>query len=69
MLNITLLALILCGGVLVEPFRIAEAEPGHHQKCLRTAMAPDGHFAVAWLDSLWVDYPPLLRIGAFRSFL
>jgi len=52
MLNIGLLALTLCGGVLVEPFRIADAEPGHHQGCLRAAMALDGHFAVAWVDSL-----------------
>ncbi|MBA7598322.1 hypothetical protein ES703_05336 [subsurface metagenome] len=53
MLNIGLIALTLCGAdILVEPFRIAEAEPGHHQGCLRAAMAPDGHFAVAWVDSL-----------------
>ncbi|TKJ42889.1 hypothetical protein CEE36_06380 [candidate division TA06 bacterium B3_TA06] len=52
MLNISLLALTLWGDVLVQPFRIAEAEPGHHQGCVRAAMAPDGHFAVAWVDSL-----------------
>ncbi|MBA7600429.1 hypothetical protein ES703_07481 [subsurface metagenome] len=52
MLNIGLLALTLCGGLLVQPFRIAEAEPGHHQGYLRTAMAPDGDFAVAWVDYL-----------------
>jgi hypothetical protein len=52
MLSINLLALILCGGILAGPFRIAEAEPGHHQGCLRAAMASDGHFAVSWKDSL-----------------
>jgi hypothetical protein len=50
MLNISLLALTLWGDILVQPFRIAEAEQGHHQGCLRAAMAPDGHFAVAWVD-------------------
>ncbi|TKJ44015.1 hypothetical protein CEE36_02530 [candidate division TA06 bacterium B3_TA06] len=54
MLNISLLALTLCAGTLVEPFRIAEAEPGHHQGCLRTAMASDGRFAVAWIDHPWI---------------
>jgi len=68
MINITLLALTLCGGVLVEPFRIAEAEPGHHQGCLRAAMASDGHFAVAWLDSLRVDYPPFCELELFVRF-
>jgi hypothetical protein len=52
MLNISLLALTLCAGTLAGPFRIAEAEPNHHQVCVRAAMAPDGHFAVAWVDSL-----------------
>ena len=52
MLNISLLALTLCGDILVEPFRIADSEPGHHQVCVRAAMAPDGHFAIAWVDSL-----------------
>jgi len=56
MINISLLALTLCGGVLVEPFRIAEAEPGHHQGQLRAAMAPDGHFAVAWVDYLLLSH-------------
>jgi len=56
MFNISLLALTLCGGVLVEPFRIAEVEPGHHQGCLRAAMASDGHFAVAWLDNLLLSH-------------
>jgi len=58
MINISLLALAVCGGVLVQPFRIAEAEPGHDQRCLRTAMASDGHFAVAWVDYLQMDSPP-----------
>jgi len=68
MLNISLLALTLCGGVLVQPFRIAEAEPGHHQGCLRAAMAPDGHFAVAWVDYLRVDYPPFRELELFVRF-
>jgi hypothetical protein len=55
MLNISLLALTLCAGTLVEPFRIVEAEPGHHQVRVRAAMAPDGHFAIAWTDYLQLD--------------
>ena len=57
MLNIGLIALILCGGVLVEPFRIAQAELGHHQSYPCAAMAPDGHFAVAWVDSIASGHP------------
>jgi len=68
MLSISLLALTLCGDVLVEPFRIAEAEPGHHQGQLRAAMAPDGHFAVAWVDHLPVDYPPFCELELFVRF-
>jgi len=68
MFNIGLLALTLCGGILVQPFRIAEAEQGHHQGCLRTAMASDGHFAVSWLDSLRVDYPPFRELELFVRF-
>ncbi|TET22975.1 MAG: T9SS type A sorting domain-containing protein [Candidatus Stahlbacteria bacterium] len=60
MLNISLLALTLCGDILVQPFRIADSEPGHHQGWLRAAMAPDGHFAVAWVDY----FQPL---GAWRE--
>ncbi len=52
MLHLSLITLALFGGILVEPFRVAEAEPGHHQVHLRVAMAPDGHFAIAWVDSL-----------------
>jgi len=52
MLQLSVLALVLCGGTLVEPFRIAQAEPGHHQTYPCAAMAPDGHFAVAWVDSI-----------------
>ena len=52
MLQLSVLALTLCAGTLVEPFRIAEAEPGHHQSYPCVAMAPDGHFAVAWIDSI-----------------
>ncbi len=52
MIQTTVLFLALCVGTLVEPFRIAEAEPGHHQTYPCAAMAPDGHFAVAWVDSI-----------------
>jgi len=68
MLSISLLALTLWSGILVEPFRIADAEPRHHQGCLRAAMAPDGHFAIAWLDSLRVDYPPFCELKLFVRF-
>jgi len=47
----TLFNMILFGGILVQPFRIAEAEPGHQQVCLRADMAADGKFAVSWIDS------------------
>jgi len=52
MLNISLLALALCGGVLMEPFRVADHQPGHNQKYVCAAMASDGHFAVAWIDGI-----------------
>jgi len=52
MINISLLALALCSGVLVEPFRVADHQPGHQQVYGCAAMAPDGHFAVAWIDSI-----------------
>ena len=52
MFNISLLALTLCGGVLVEPFRVADHQPGHQQVYGCAAMASDGHFAVAWIDSI-----------------
>jgi hypothetical protein len=68
MLSISLLALTLCGDILVQPFRIAEAEPGHHQGWLRAAMAPDGHFAVGWVDELEVDYPPFYELELFIRF-
>ncbi|MEA3311462.1 MAG: hypothetical protein U9Q76_04505, partial [candidate division WOR-3 bacterium] len=68
MLSISLLALTLWGGILVGPFRIAEAELGHHQGCLRAAMASDGHFAVAWVDYLRVDYPPFCELELFVRF-
>jgi hypothetical protein len=68
MLQSSALLLVLCAGTLVEPFRIAEAEPGHHQGCLRAAMASDGHFAIAWLDSLRVDYPPFCELELFVRF-
>jgi hypothetical protein len=56
MLNISLLALTLWGGTLAGPFRIADSEPVHHQGWLRAAMAPDGHFAVAWVDYLLLSH-------------
>ncbi|MBD3285207.1 hypothetical protein GF338_02610, partial [candidate division WOR-3 bacterium] len=52
---LNVLSVMLFAGVLVQPFRIAEAEPGHHQGSLRVDMSQDGRFAVAWLDSLEVD--------------
>ncbi|MCK4334923.1 hypothetical protein KAX06_09110, partial [candidate division WOR-3 bacterium] len=52
MFSISLLALTLCGGVLVEPFRVADHQPDHHQTYACAAMAPDGHFAVAWVDNI-----------------
>jgi len=61
MLQLSLIAFVLWGGTLVEPFRIAEAEPDHHQVCMRAAMAPDGHFAIAWVDSL-----PLARFWQYE---
>ncbi|MBN2379915.1 T9SS type A sorting domain-containing protein [candidate division WOR-3 bacterium] len=54
MFQLSVLMLSLFGWILVKPFRIAEAEPGHHQVCLRAAMASDGHFAVVLVDSLMV---------------
>ena len=66
MLSISLLALTLWAGTLAGPFRIAEAEPGHNQECVRTAMASDGHFAVAWVDHLqplgaWLELDVYIR--------
>jgi len=55
MFSIGLLALTLWGDILAEPFRIAEAEPGHHQVYLQAAMAPDGRFAIMWRDSLPIN--------------
>ena len=52
MIQLSVLALTLCAGTLVEPFRIAEAEPGHNQRQGCAAMASDGHFAVAWIDGI-----------------
>ncbi|NLI97897.1 T9SS type A sorting domain-containing protein [bacterium] len=45
------LGLFLFTGILVEPFKIAEPESEHHQRKVSAAMAPDGRFAVAWIDS------------------
>ncbi|MBN2379660.1 hypothetical protein JXM67_07660 [candidate division WOR-3 bacterium] len=52
MLNAGLFALVLCGGIITGPFRVAETEPGHHQVGIQAATAADGRFAIAWLDSL-----------------
>jgi hypothetical protein len=52
MLHVSLIILVLFSGTLVGPFPLAEAEPDHHQVMVRAAMAPDGRFAVAWLDSV-----------------
>ncbi|TKJ38486.1 hypothetical protein CEE36_10610 [candidate division TA06 bacterium B3_TA06] len=68
MLNISLLALTLWGDILVEPFRIAEAEPGHHQVCVSAAMTPDGHFAIAWVDSLKPTGPYHYEFDLFVRF-
>jgi hypothetical protein len=68
MLSISLLALTLWGDILVQPFRIADAEPRHHQGCLRTAMASDGHFAVAWEDCLQGDSPSYVELELFVRF-
>jgi len=52
MLYLSLASLGIFCGILIEPFRVSEAEPGHHQVLVRAVMAPDGHFAVAWVDSV-----------------
>ncbi|NLI98786.1 hypothetical protein GX441_09050, partial [bacterium] len=53
MLNVLLTGLTIFSGVLVDPFPLAEAAAKHHQIMLSAAMAPDGHFAVAWVDSAY----------------
>jgi hypothetical protein len=65
MLQSSVLFLALCAGTLVEPFRVADAEPGHHQTCVRAAMAPDGRFAMAWVDSL---QPPGFKLELYIRF-
>jgi len=52
MLHVSLITLALFSGILVGPFSLAQTEPDHHQVTVRTAMAPDGRFAVAWVDSV-----------------
>jgi hypothetical protein len=52
MINISLLALALWGGVFVEPFQVADHQPGHNQRQGCAAMASDGHFAVVWIDGI-----------------
>ncbi|MBD3284776.1 T9SS type A sorting domain-containing protein [candidate division WOR-3 bacterium] len=65
-MSFSVLSLILSAGVLVEPFPLAQSEPGHHQVCLRAAMAADGHFAVAWVDSL--QLPDRYELDIFIRF-
>lgn len=50
MFLISVLSSVLFHGFLVEPFRVADAEPGHNQTDICSAIAPDGRFAVAWTD-------------------
>jgi len=57
MFNISLLALALWGGVLVEPFQVAEHQPDHSQVYGCAAMASDGRFAVAWIDCIATGDP------------
>ncbi|NLI99266.1 hypothetical protein GX441_11495 [bacterium] len=52
MFNLFFLVSLLFTGVLKESFRIADAEQKHHQVYVRAAMASDGRFAIAWIDSL-----------------
>jgi len=64
-----LIPLLLNGGVLKEPFRIAQAELDHHQACLRAAIASDGRFAVAWVDSLFHNDSPELNESDMEFFV
>jgi len=57
MLNISLLALTLWGGVLVDPFQVAEHQPDHSQVYGCAAMASDGRFPVAWIDCIATGDP------------
>jgi hypothetical protein len=43
---------IFFGGVFVDPFPLFEDASQHHQIQVSAAIAPDGHFGVAWVDSL-----------------
>ncbi|MEA3311461.1 MAG: T9SS type A sorting domain-containing protein [candidate division WOR-3 bacterium] len=61
-----LMPLLLQSGIIKESFRIAEAEPRHHQVHLRAAMASDGRFAVAWVDSL--QLPDHFELDIFIRF-
>ncbi len=53
MFQLSLLTLTIFGGVLVDPFPLADAISKHHQIMLSAAMASDGHFGVAWVDSAY----------------
>ncbi|MEA3312200.1 MAG: hypothetical protein U9Q76_08290, partial [candidate division WOR-3 bacterium] len=61
-----LMPLLLQGGIIKEAFRVGEAEPNHHQVCLRTAMASDGRFGIAWVDSL--QLPDHYELNMFVRF-
>ncbi len=52
MLHLSLIPLVLWGGVLKEAFKVTEYQLAHNQVAVRTAMAHDGRFAVAWVDSI-----------------
>jgi hypothetical protein len=50
MFLLSVLSSILFQGFSVEPFRVGDAEPGHNQTGICSAIASDGRFAVAWHD-------------------
>ncbi|NLI97871.1 hypothetical protein GX441_04335 [bacterium] len=66
MSQLSLLVLTLWQGVLAGPFRIADAESHHHQISLQAAMARDGRFAIAWLDSL--QFPDHFQMDLYIRF-
>ncbi|MEA3312381.1 MAG: hypothetical protein U9Q76_09225, partial [candidate division WOR-3 bacterium] len=66
MFQASLLALVLSSGTLVGPYRVAQAEPRHHQVSMRAAMAADGRFAIAWVDSL--QFPDHFEVDTYIRF-
>ncbi len=46
----SILSIIISQGFIGEPFPVADAEVGHNQTDICSAMAQDGRFAVAWVD-------------------